>query len=170
MFINSWFFCLVSRRKYCRSFKFFWSVPSNKNHHFIFLFIEIRICTLQVYFPSICLQVLMCWITINDHWITLYFADQNVLNCTLEGHTNAVWGLSVHSSKMQLLSCSADGTVRLWSPGQKPPLLQSYTAEEGRCPTLPQYFHYHVLYHHSDVSNCPSFILQMTVRPHQWIS
>nr|XP_034325164.1 striatin-3 isoform X14 [Crassostrea gigas] len=56
--------------------------------------------------------------------------DQNVLNCTLEGHTNAVWGLSVHSSKMQLLSCSADGTVRLWSPGQKPPLLQSYTAEE----------------------------------------
>ncbi|XP_078313677.1 striatin-3-like isoform X6 [Crassostrea virginica] len=56
--------------------------------------------------------------------------DQNVLNCTLEGHTNAVWGLSVHSSKMQLLSCSADGTVRLWSPGEKPPLLQSYTAEE----------------------------------------
>lgn len=81
----------------------------------------------------------------------MYFADQNVLNCTLEGHTNAVWGLSVHSSKMQLLSCSADGTVRLWSPGQKPPLLQSYTAEEGRCPTLARYFHYHVIYHHSDV-------------------
>ncbi|XP_048732372.1 striatin-3-like isoform X3 [Ostrea edulis] len=57
--------------------------------------------------------------------------DQNVLNCTLEGHTNAIWGLSVHSSKLQLLSCSADGTVRLWSPGQKPPLLQSYTAEEA---------------------------------------
>ncbi|XP_061167521.1 striatin-3-like isoform X5 [Saccostrea echinata] len=57
--------------------------------------------------------------------------DPSVLNCTLEGHTNAIWGLSVHSSKMQLLSCSADGTVRLWSPGQKPPLLQSYTAEEA---------------------------------------
>ena len=69
---------------------------------------------------------------INLHVFSI--ADQNVLNCTLEGHTNAVWGLSVHSSKMQLLSCSADGTVRLWSPGEKPPLLQSYTAEEGKHP------------------------------------
>lgn len=66
--------------------------------------------------------------------VIFIFADQNVLNCTLEGHTNAIWGLSVHSSKLQLLSCSADGTVRLWSPGQKPPLLQSYTAEEGMWP------------------------------------
>ena len=88
---------------------------------------------------SIHRKLLSHWFTFVLSWMSFLInlhvfsiADQNVLNCTLEGHTNAVWGLSVHSSKMQLLSCSADGTVRLWSPGEKPPLLQSYTAEEGK--------------------------------------
>lgn len=56
--------------------------------------------------------------------------DCNVLQETLEAHTDAVWGLSIHSSKMQLLSCSADGTVRLWSPGTKSPLLNTFTIED----------------------------------------
>ncbi|KAI8788504.1 striatin-3-like isoform X1 [Biomphalaria glabrata] len=55
--------------------------------------------------------------------------DPNVLSDTLEAHTDAVWGLSIHSSKNQLLSCSADGTVRLWSPGNKSPLLNTFTVE-----------------------------------------
>ncbi|XP_055929947.1 striatin-3-like isoform X2 [Argiope bruennichi] len=52
--------------------------------------------------------------------------DPSVLTNTLKGHTDAVWGLSIHSSKLQLLSCSADGTVRLWSPQSKVPLLHTY--------------------------------------------
>lgn len=45
--------------------------------------------------------------------------DPDVLNTTLSGHTDAVWGLSVLHSKQQLLSCSADGTVKLWAPHTK---------------------------------------------------
>ncbi|XP_070179388.1 striatin-3-like isoform X2 [Littorina saxatilis] len=55
--------------------------------------------------------------------------DRGVLADTLEAHTDAVWGLSIHSTKTQLLSCSSDGTVRLWSPGTKSPLLNTFTAE-----------------------------------------
>ncbi|RUS81728.1 hypothetical protein EGW08_010482 [Elysia chlorotica] len=59
--------------------------------------------------------------------------DPTVLSGTLEAHTDAVWGLSIHSTKNQLLSCSGDGTVRLWSPGVKSPLLNTFTVdtEEG---------------------------------------
>ena len=49
---------------------------------------------------------------------------------TLVAHTDAVWGLSIHSSKMNLLSCSADGTVRLWSPSSKSPLLNTFRVED----------------------------------------
>ncbi|XP_041427984.1 striatin 3 L homeolog isoform X2 [Xenopus laevis] len=42
--------------------------------------------------------------------------DPSVLAGTLVGHTDAVWGLSHSGVKDHLLSCSADGTVRLWSP------------------------------------------------------
>jgi hypothetical protein len=35
------------------------------------------------------------------------------------------------SSKTQLLSNSSDGTVRLWSPGAKSPLLNTFTADTG---------------------------------------
>ncbi|XP_054708331.1 striatin-3-like [Uloborus diversus] len=55
--------------------------------------------------------------------------DPSVLTATLKGHTDAVWGLSIHSSKVQLLSCSADGTVRLWSPQCKVPLLHTYGSD-----------------------------------------
>lgn len=41
-------------------------------------------------------------------------------------HTDAVWGLAIHSTRVQLLSCSADGTVRLWSPGLKMQLNKTY--------------------------------------------
>lgn len=62
---------------------------------------------------------------------TFLFPDPSVLTATLKGHTDAVWGLSIHSSKLQLLSCSADGTVRLWSPQCKVPLLHTYGSDIG---------------------------------------
>jgi len=56
--------------------------------------------------------------------------DPSVVADTLVAHTDAVWGLSIHSSKTQLLSCSADGTVRLWTPGSKTPLLNTFRIDE----------------------------------------
>ncbi|XP_045179934.2 striatin-3-like isoform X7 [Mercenaria mercenaria] len=62
--------------------------------------------------------------------------DSNVLQDTMVAHTDAVWGLSIHNTKTQLLSCSADGTVRLWSPGTKSPLLNTFTVDsEDGVPT-----------------------------------
>uniref|UniRef100_T1IWN9 Striatin N-terminal domain-containing protein n=1 Tax=Strigamia maritima TaxID=126957 RepID=T1IWN9_STRMM len=57
--------------------------------------------------------------------------DPGVLTETLTAHSDSVWGLSIHSSKMQLLSCSADGTVRLWAPQNKTTLLNTYVVDTG---------------------------------------
>jgi WD40 repeat protein len=58
-------------------------------------------------------------------------SDPGVLTGSMEGHTDAVWGLSIHSQRLQLLSCSADCTVKLWSPTSKVPLLSTYVSEQG---------------------------------------
>jgi striatin 1/3/4 len=54
-----------------------------------------------------------------------------VLTGNLVGHTDAVWGLSIHNQRMQLLSCGADGLVCLWSPQNKVPLLSTFSSPEG---------------------------------------
>ncbi|PNF17621.1 Striatin-4 [Cryptotermes secundus] len=61
--------------------------------------------------------------------------DPGVLTGNMEGHTDAVWGLSIHSQRLQLLSCSADGTVKLWSPTSKVPLLSTYISDQDGAPT-----------------------------------
>lgn len=67
------------------------------------------------------------------HFLTLsWITDPSVLSNTLLGHTDAIWGLSLHSQKLHLLSCSSDGTVRLWNPSStKTPLLSTFTSENG---------------------------------------
>ncbi|CAG9822648.1 unnamed protein product [Phaedon cochleariae] len=45
--------------------------------------------------------------------------EPEVLHAALRGHQDAVWGLSVFDGERRLLSCSADGTVKLWSPHSK---------------------------------------------------
>lgn len=57
--------------------------------------------------------------------------EPSVLSQTLKGHTDAVWGLSMYHPRSQLLSISADGTVKLWSPQSKSPLLHTYISEQG---------------------------------------
>ncbi len=41
-----------------------------------------------------------------------FLQDSNVLCKVLEGHTDAVWQLVISGQK--LLSCSSDGSIRLW--------------------------------------------------------
>jgi len=44
-----------------------------------------------------------------------------------------VWGISVHHNRSELLSCSADGSVKLWSPTNlKTPCLSSYVSDQGK--------------------------------------
>ncbi|XP_077179137.1 striatin-3 isoform X2 [Paroedura picta] len=52
--------------------------------------------------------------------------EPNVLAGTLIAHTDAVWGLAYSGIKNHLLSCSADGTVRLWNPPEKVPCICTY--------------------------------------------
>ncbi|XP_054826646.1 striatin-3 isoform X3 [Eublepharis macularius] len=52
--------------------------------------------------------------------------EPNVLAGTLIAHTDAVWGLAYSGIKNHLLSCSADGTVRLWNPSEKVPCICTY--------------------------------------------
>ncbi|XP_058820105.1 striatin-3 isoform X2 [Topomyia yanbarensis] len=62
--------------------------------------------------------------------------DPEVMKCTLDGHTNAVWGLAVNHAKNSLVSCSADGTVKLWTPsGKIPQLNTTFTSETEGVPT-----------------------------------
>ncbi|CAN8000212.1 unnamed protein product [Ixodes hexagonus] len=79
-------------------------------------------------------HTIRCW-NVPSSAIDPYDAfEPGVLSATLWGHTDAVWSLSMHAAKLQLLSCSGDGTVRLWSPHSKVPLLHTYTAPEtGGC-------------------------------------
>ncbi|XP_051001820.1 striatin-3 isoform X2 [Acomys russatus] len=57
--------------------------------------------------------------------------ESNVLAGTLVAHTDAVWGLAYSGIKNQLLSCSADGTIRLWNPQEKLPCICTYNGDKG---------------------------------------
>jgi striatin 1/3/4 len=70
-----------------------------------------------------------CWNIPNSNIDPYDSFDPSVLQATLAGHSDAVWGLSMHNSKMQLLSCSSDGTVKLWNPNGKTPLLHTFRVE-----------------------------------------
>ncbi|KAL0968982.1 hypothetical protein UPYG_G00220820 [Umbra pygmaea] len=56
--------------------------------------------------------------------------DPSVLAGTWLGHTDAVWGLAFSGIKNRLLSCSADGTVKLWNPQEKNPCISTYNADK----------------------------------------
>uniref|UniRef100_A0A1B6DPZ4 Striatin N-terminal domain-containing protein n=2 Tax=Clastoptera arizonana TaxID=38151 RepID=A0A1B6DPZ4_9HEMI len=73
-----------------------------------------------------------CWTLPNSNVDPYDSYESSVLSRSLLGHTDAVWGLSILRS--QLLSCSADGTVKLWS-SQAVKQLGSYTSEQDGLPT-----------------------------------
>ncbi|XP_055540383.1 striatin-4 isoform X3 [Wyeomyia smithii] len=77
-----------------------------------------------------------CWNLPNSNIDPYDSYDPEVMKCTLDGHTNAVWGLAVNHTKNSLVSCSADGTVKLWSPsGKIPQLNTTFTSETEGTPT-----------------------------------
>ncbi|XP_061579863.1 striatin-like isoform X1 [Cololabis saira] len=49
--------------------------------------------------------------------------EPSVLRGALCGHTDSVWGVVYSSAHHRLLSCSADGTVRLWNAADTSPCL-----------------------------------------------
>ncbi|RDD39346.1 Striatin-3 [Trichoplax sp. H2] len=50
---------------------------------------------------------------------------------SLPGHTDAVWSIAVHPDSEHIISCSADGTCKLWRPGTlATPLIATFTANE----------------------------------------
>uniref|UniRef100_A0A9J7XQL6 Striatin, calmodulin binding protein 3 n=1 Tax=Cyprinus carpio carpio TaxID=630221 RepID=A0A9J7XQL6_CYPCA len=55
--------------------------------------------------------------------------DPSVLAGTLLGHSDAVWGLAYSGIKERLLSCSADGTIKLWNPQGKSPCLSTLNSD-----------------------------------------
>ena len=108
-----------------------WSIPNSNIDPYDSFGKCRRQCLLGSASRFICLHMKLSIFLLVTSYI-FDFADPSVLSDTLVAHTDAVWGLSIHSSKMQLLSCSSDGTVRLWSPGSKSPLLNTFRAENGR--------------------------------------
>ena len=54
------------------------------------------------------------------------------MTAILVAHTDAVWDLAVQTGSLQLLSASADGTCKLWSPTLKSPLLNSYVPGQSK--------------------------------------
>ncbi|KRX31766.1 Striatin, partial [Trichinella sp. T6] len=57
---------------------------------------------------------IQCWNTPNPNIDPYDSYDPSMLRGALCGHTDTVWGLVYSSAHQRLLSCSADGTVRLW--------------------------------------------------------
>lgn len=76
-----------------------------------------------------------CWNLPNSSIDPYDSYDPEVLKCSLAGHTDAVWRLAVNHNKGHLVSSSADGTVKLWAPNTKIPLLNTYTSDTEGIPT-----------------------------------
>uniref|UniRef100_A0A672JA35 Uncharacterized protein n=1 Tax=Salarias fasciatus TaxID=181472 RepID=A0A672JA35_SALFA len=66
---------------------------------------------------------IQCWNTPNPNIDPYDSYDPSVLRGALDGHTDSVWGLVYSSAHQRLLSCSADGTVRLWDANTISPAL-----------------------------------------------
>ncbi|KAM9563112.1 striatin isoform 2-T2 [Guaruba guarouba] len=66
------------------------------------------------------------WNTTNPNIDPYDSYDPSVLRGAFVGHTDAVWGLVYSGAHQRLLSCSADGTVRLWKATEIAPALNIF--------------------------------------------
>ncbi|XP_064881855.1 striatin-3-like isoform X2 [Oncorhynchus nerka] len=75
-------------------------------------------------------HTIQCWNIPSSNVDPYDTYDPSVLAGTWLGHTDSVWGLAYSGIKNRLLSCSADGTVKLWNPQEKNPCISTYNAEK----------------------------------------
>nr|XP_009932689.1 PREDICTED: striatin isoform X2 [Opisthocomus hoazin] len=66
------------------------------------------------------------WSTTNPNIDPYDSYDPSVLRGAFVGHTDAVWGLVYSGAHQRLLSCSADGTIRLWKATEIAPALNIF--------------------------------------------
>ncbi|NXV50137.1 STRN protein, partial [Uria aalge] len=66
------------------------------------------------------------WSTTNPNIDPYDSYDPSVLRGAFVGHTDAVWGLVYSAAHQRLLSCSADGTIRLWKATEIAPALNIF--------------------------------------------
>ncbi|NXD85492.1 STRN protein, partial [Halcyon senegalensis] len=66
------------------------------------------------------------WNTTNPNIDPYDSYDPSVLRGAFVGHTDAVWGLVYSGAHQRLLSCSADGTIRLWKATEIAPSLNIF--------------------------------------------
>ncbi|XP_025906998.1 striatin isoform X2 [Nothoprocta perdicaria] len=66
------------------------------------------------------------WNTTNPNIDPYDSYDPSVLRGAFVGHTDAVWGLVYSAAHQRLLSCSADGTIRLWKATEIAPALNVF--------------------------------------------
>ncbi|NXK59855.1 STRN protein, partial [Sylvietta virens] len=78
------------------------------------------------------------WNTTNPNIDPYDSYDPSVLRGAFVGHTDAVWGLVYSGAHQRLLSCSADGTIRLWKATEIAPALNIFNDNQGteKRPTL----------------------------------
>uniref|UniRef100_H2SKF6 Striatin n=1 Tax=Takifugu rubripes TaxID=31033 RepID=H2SKF6_TAKRU len=73
---------------------------------------------------------IQCWNTPNPNIDPYDSYDPSVLRGALCGHADSVWGLVYSSAHQRLLSCSADGTVRLWDANTTSPALAVFNEDK----------------------------------------
>ena len=78
-----------------------------------------------------CVCVCVCGVCAYNTAKTTCPTDPGIHNGVLLGHTDAIWGLSVHPKSGLLLSCAADGSCRLWNHTITSPQLKLIEAESG---------------------------------------
>ncbi|XP_005993700.1 striatin isoform X2 [Latimeria chalumnae] len=69
---------------------------------------------------------IQCWNTPNPNTDPYDSYDASILRGALLSHTDSVWGLVYSGAHQRLLSCSADGTVRLWNTSEIAPCLSIF--------------------------------------------
>uniref|UniRef100_A0A671UC50 Striatin n=1 Tax=Sparus aurata TaxID=8175 RepID=A0A671UC50_SPAAU len=73
---------------------------------------------------------IQCWNTPNPNIDPYDSYDPSMLRGAMCGHTDSVWGLVYSSAHQRLLSCSADGTVRLWDANTTSPALAVFNEDK----------------------------------------
>jgi len=72
------------------------------------------------------------WYEQGSYCWRLLCLDASVLQARLESHADAVWDLSAHSTLPHILSCSADGSVKLWAPHSSKALLSDFVLDASK--------------------------------------